>query len=176
MHFVFMGVSGSGKTTVAERVAEQLGLPFAEADDFHPRANIDKMAAGVPLTDEDRWPWLHELARWVARHEAAGESTAMACSALRHSYREVLRQAAPGVRFLHMHGSAEVIWQRIEARRDHFMPPALLESQLNTLERLKPDEPGLELDIREDVESLVGQALEYAGPLLRPADAPAVGD
>ncbi len=176
MHFVFMGVSGSGKTTVAERVAKQLGLPFAEADDFHPRTNIDKMAAGVPLTDEDRWPWLHELARWIAEHEAAGQSTVMACSALRHSYRDVLRQAAPGVRFLHMHGSAEVIWRRIEARQDHFMPPALLESQLDTLERLKADEPGLELDVRDDVEALVGQALEYVGPLLRPAEAPVVGD
>lgn len=176
MHFVFMGVSGSGKTTVAERVAKQLGLPFAEADDFHPRSNIAKMETGTPLADEDRWPWLHALAGWIAEHEAAGESTVMACSALRHSYRDVLRQAAPEVHFLHMHGSSAVILERLAARQDHFMPPALLESQMQTLERLEPDEPGLELDVREDVEPLVGQALEYVGPLLRPANAPVAGD
>ncbi|WP_017571912.1 gluconokinase [Nocardiopsis halotolerans] len=176
MHFVFMGVSGSGKTTVAERVARQLGLPFAEADDFHPPANIDKMEAGTPLTDQDRWPWLRALARWITEHEAAGESTVMACSALRHSYRDVLREAAPEVHFLHMHGSSAVILERLAARQGHFMPPALLASQMETLERLAPDEPGLELDVREDVESLLGQALEYVGPRVRQANTPVAGD
>ncbi|WP_150238949.1 gluconokinase [Nocardiopsis quinghaiensis] len=176
MHFVFMGVSGSGKTTVAEGVAKQLGLPFAEADDFHPQANIDRMAVGTPLTDQDRWPWLRKLAGWIAEHDALGESTAMACSALKHSYRDVLRQGAPGVHFLHMHGSFEVVWARIDARQDHFMPPALLESQFETLEPLGPDEPGREFDIRDDAGTLTGQALEYVERRLRSARTPHAGD
>ncbi|MFD6950822.1 gluconate kinase [Nocardiopsis sp. TSRI0078] len=176
MHFVFMGVSGSGKTTVAKGVAEQLGLPFAEADDFHPQTNIDKMAVGVPLTDHDRWPWLRKLAGWIAEHDARGVSTAMACSALRHSYRDVLRQGAPGVHFLHMHGGFEVIWERIEARQDHFMPPALLESQFETLEPLGPDEPGREFDVRDDIGTITGQALEYVGRRLGSVRTPAAGD
>ncbi|GAA0982084.1 MULTISPECIES: gluconokinase [Nocardiopsidaceae] len=171
MHFVFMGVAGSGKTTVAEYVAKRLGLPFAEADAFHPRANIEKMAAGVPLTDDDRWPWLRDLAAWISAHDALGESTVMACSALRREYRDVLREGAPGVCFLHMQGPAEVILERMAARADHFMPPALLESQLATLERLGPDEPGREFDVRSDVDTLTEQALEYVGECMRAADA-----
>jgi len=167
MHFVFMGVSGSGKTSVAERIAARLELPFAEADAFHPEANISKMSAGVPLTDEDRWPWLTELADWIAAHEVLGESTVMACSALRRSYRDVLRRGAPGVHFVHMHGTEEVIWERIEAREDHFMPPALLRSQLETLERLGPDEEGLELDVRGDLDELSAQALDYVSEQTR---------
>lgn len=161
MHLVFMGVSGSGKTTVAERVSRALDLPFAEADVFHPRANIDKMAAGTPLTDEDRWPWLRELAGWIADHEALGESTVMACSALKRSYRDLLREGAPGVRFLHMHGPEEVIWERLAVRPDHFMPPGLLRSQLETLQPLDPDEPGREFDVRLDVDTLTREALAY---------------
>ncbi|MFY7067623.1 gluconokinase [Nocardiopsis changdeensis] len=169
MHFVFMGVSGSGKTTVAERVARELGLPFAEADAFHPRANIDKMAAGTPLTDEDRWPWLRELAGWIAAHDALGESTVMACSALKRSYRDLLREGAPGVHFLHMSGPEEVIWERIAARTDHFMPPALLRSQLETLESLEPDEAGREFDVRSDPDVLVREALAYVETVLQPS-------
>ncbi|MFE3459756.1 gluconokinase [Nocardiopsis aegyptia] len=161
MHFVFMGVSGSGKTTVAQTVAERLGLPFAEADAFHPRANIDKMSEGVPLTDDDRWPWLRELARWIAAHEARGEHSVMACSALRRDYRDVLRGGAPGVCFLHMDGPEDVILDRIAARPDHFMPPALLRSQLDTLEALEPDEEGAVFDVRLDVDTLVERALGY---------------
>ncbi|CAL9548868.1 Thermoresistant gluconokinase [Nocardiopsis dassonvillei] len=169
MHFVFMGVSGSGKTTVAEHVARALELPFAEADVFHPRVNIDKMAAGVPLTDEDRWPWLRELAGWIASHEALGESTVMACSALKRSYRDLLRQGAPGVHFLHMHGPEEVIWERLAARADHFMPPALLRSQLDTLQPLDPDEAGREFDVRLDVDTLTRESLAYARAAMQPS-------
>ncbi|MBR8740753.1 gluconokinase [Nocardiopsis sp. MG754419] len=170
MHFVFMGVAGSGKTSVAERVAHRRGLPFAEADAFHPEANISKMASGMPLTDEDRWPWLRELAGWIGEHEARGASTVMACSALKRDYRDVLRTGAPGVHFLHMHGPSEVISQRIDAREDHFMPPALLRSQLETLQRLDADEPGRELDVRGDLDLLTAEALEYVGERLRSAE------
>lgn len=168
MHFVFMGVSGSGKTTAAEHVAERLDLPFAEADVFHPEANIHKMSAGTPLTDEDRRPWLRELASWIGEHDALGETTVMACSALKREYRDLLREGAPDVHFLHMHGPAEVIWERIEARPDHFMPPALLRSQLETLERLDPDEAGQEFDVRADLEALNSGALLYVEDHIRP--------
>lgn len=168
MHFVFMGVSGSGKTTVAHSVAERLGLPFAEADAFHPPANIDKMSEGVPLTDDDRWPWLRELAGWIAGHEARGEHSVMACSALRRDYRDVLRGGAPGVHFLHMDGPEDVILDRIAARPDHFMPPALLRSQLDTLEALEPGEEGAVFDVRLDVDTLVERALGYVEQRLGP--------
>ena len=171
MHFIFMGVSGSGKTSVAERIADRLELPFAEADVFHPEANIGKMSAGMPLTDEDRWPWLRELADWIAAHEELGESTVMACSALKRTYRDVLRAGAPGVHFLHMHGPQEVIWERIAAREGHFMPPALLRSQLEALQRLDPDEAGLELDVRGDLDVLGAEALAYVSEQLRAAEA-----
>ena len=171
MHFIFMGVSGSGKTSVAERIADRLELPFAEADVFHPEANIGKMSAGMPLTDEDRWPWLRELADWIAAHEELGESTVMACSALKRTYRDVLRAGAPGVHFLHMHGPQEVIWERIAAREGHFMPPALLRSQLEALQRLDPDEAGLELDVRGDLDVLGAEALAYVSEHLRAAEA-----
>ncbi len=171
MHFVFMGVSGSGKTSVAERTAERLELPFAEADVFHPEANIGKMSAGVALTDEDRWPWLRELAGWIAAHEKLGESTVMACSALKRTYRDVLRSGAPGVHFLHMHGPEEVIGARIGAREGHFMPPGLLRSQLDALQLLDPDEAGLELDVRGDLDALAAEALDYVSEALRAAEA-----
>lgn len=170
VHVVVMGVSGSGKSTVAEGIAERLGWTFAEADEFHPQANIDKMTRGVPLTDEDRWPWLHDLAAWIADRAADGEDTVITCSALKRSYRDVLRGdvAALGgddrVVLVHVHGPVEVIAGRMEGRKGHFMPESLLQSQFDTLEDLEPDEDGFALDVRRTPEELVAEAVERLRP------------
>jgi gluconokinase len=140
---VVMGVSGSGKTTVARALATAMGWQFAEGDDFHPAANVAKMRSGHPLTDEDRWPWLEAVGAWIGARESAGESAVVSCSALRRAYRDVLRRDRPDVRFLHIVVSSEVIHDRMEHRADHFMPASLLASQLATLEPLQPDEPGV---------------------------------
>ena len=142
---VVMGVSGSGKTTVATGLAKRLGWVFAEGDDFHPAANVAKMHAGIPLTDEDRWPWLSKLAEWIGEREAADENAVLTCSALKRSYRDVLDEGHPSVRFVHITASTETIRRRLQNRRGHYMPASLLDSQLATLEPLQPDEPGLTL-------------------------------
>jgi gluconokinase len=139
---VLMGVSGSGKSTVMRRMVERLGWASAEADDFHPAANVAKMASGHPLTDEDRWPWLRAIAAWIGEREAAGESAVVTCSALRRAYRDLLRNAHPSVRFVHLVADPQVLQRRMEQRRGHYMPPSLLGSQLETLEPLQTDEPG----------------------------------
>lgn len=137
---VVMGVSGSGKTTVGTALAERLEVPYAEADDFHPQRNVAKMAAGNPLDDEDRRPWLDAIARWLAGHTGTGG--VVACSALRRRYRDRLRASAPEVFFVHLDGSRELIAERLRARTGHFMPPSLLDSQFESLEELEPDERG----------------------------------
>ncbi|AEW93262.1 MULTISPECIES: gluconokinase [Streptomycetaceae] len=142
---VVMGVSGSGKSTVGGLLAERLGVPYAEADDFHPPANIAKMSAGHPLDDADRAPWLNSIAEWIARHN--GDGGVVTCSALKRRYRDRLREAAPGLFFLHLDGSAELIAARLQARMEHFMPPELLRSQLDALEPLEPDEAGAVIPI-----------------------------
>ncbi len=162
-HVVVMGVSGSGKTTVATGIAAATGFTFAEADEFHPAANVAKMAAGQPLTDDDRWPWLAELATWMADRAAAGESTVMACSALRRSYRDVLRAGPPSVDFVLVDGSAQVIRQRMAAREGHYMPVSLLDSQIATLEPLQADESGVALDVALTPQELVRRAVEWLG-------------
>lgn len=160
-----MGVSGSGKSTVAEGISERLGWTFAEADEFHSQANIDKMSAGMPLTDEDRAPWLRDLAAWMAEHSARGEDTVITCSALKRSYRDVLRadvlalDAGDRVVHVHVHGPFEVIEDRMEGRSGHFMPESLLQSQFDTLEPLAPDEDGFVLDVRETPEELISEAV-----------------
>ncbi|MFJ3033818.1 gluconokinase [Curtobacterium pusillum] len=135
---VVMGVSGSGKSTVAAMVAEQLGWDFAEGDAMHPQANVDKMHAGTPLTDEDRWPWLDVIATWIRGHLDAGTPGVVTCSALKRSYRDVLR--APGVVFVHVAGDGFLIEDRMSQRSGHFMPTSLLASQLATLEPPQADE------------------------------------
>ena len=158
LHLVFMGVSGSGKSTVARAVQEKLGWEMAEGDDFHPPENVAKMREGTPLKDADRWGWLESLAAWAAERDARGESTIMACSALRRTYREVLRGGGAGTFFVHCTGDKHLLLDRMNAR-EHFMPPSLLESQLDTLEPLQPDEPGMDVDPALPVDRLAAMVL-----------------
>lgn len=145
-HVVVMGISGSGKTTIATRLTERLGWVFAEADDFHPAANITKMTAGTPLTDQDRWPWLESMRDWMTAQAQAGRSTVVTCSALKRSYRDILTQAEGRVRFVHLLGDTDLILDRMKTRSGHFMPESLLPSQISTLEPLEPDEQGVRIE------------------------------
>ncbi|WP_062213313.1 gluconokinase [Streptomyces sp. NBRC 109706] len=157
---VVMGVSGVGKTTVARPLAGRLGVPFAEADDFHSEANVAKMSSGVPLTDDDRLPWLRSIGVWLGERARTGERGVVTCSALKRKYRDLLRAADPDVFFLHLSGSTELVGERIERRTDHFMPPSLLRTQLAALEPLADDERGLVLDVAPGPERLVTMAVE----------------
>ncbi|WP_441248691.1 gluconokinase [Kitasatospora sp. McL0602] len=163
---VVMGVSGVGKTTVARQLAERLGLPYAEADDFHPPANIAKMAAGTPLDDHDRAPWLAALAGWLGERRAAGEGGVVACSALKRQYRDTLRTHCPDAFFLHLSGGHALVEGRLAHRAGHFMPASLLDSQYAALEPLQPDEHGTVLD----VDRTPAQLVEMAEAALRPVN------
>lgn len=143
VHLVVMGVSGTGKTTIGKLVAERLGRPFVEGDELHPPANVEKMHAGIPLTDEDRCPWLRLVRDAMTEHARAGRSAVVACSALRRTYRDVLREAEGRVRMVHIAVPDDDLDRRMSARRGHFMPAGLLASQLATLEPLGPDEDGV---------------------------------
>ena len=158
-HLVVMGVAGSGKTTVATLLARHLGTEYAEADQFHPQANIDKMSAGTPLTDEDRWPWLEAIRDWLSAEAQAGRSGVVTCSALKRSYRDLLRTARGRVCFVHLDGSPELLAERMQHRSGHFMPTSLLPSQLATLEPLSDDEPGFTLDVASTPEQIVDEIL-----------------
>jgi gluconokinase len=161
---VVMGVAGSGKTTVGAVLAQQLCLDYADADTFHGKASVAKMAAGHPLDDDDRSPWLQAIGRWLAAHDETGG--VVTCSALRRRYRDVLRAAAPRVNFLHLDGDSQVVTQRVAERLDHFMPASLVSSQLETLERLDPDETGSRLDLNATVKDIVAEftaTLTHAG-------------
>jgi gluconokinase len=153
---VVMGVSGSGKTTIGTALANALDVEYAEADTFHPQANIDKMTAGHPLTDEDRAPWLEAIAGWIREHQATGG--VVTSSALKRRYRDVLRTGG-NVWFAHLHGDREILAERMKSRSGHFMPVSLLESQLADLEPLEPDEPGAIFDIRDTPAELTDAAL-----------------
>jgi gluconokinase len=155
-----MGVSGTGKTTVATALAEALGWTFIEGDDLHPPANIAKMSAGVPLDDDDRRPWLQAVASLQAFHHAEGISTVLTCSALKRAYRDVLREGVPAgtVSFVHLAAPFEVLRARMESR-EHFMPASLLQSQLDTLEPLGPDEQGTVVDVSPPLDDVVRAAL-----------------
>lgn len=166
VHVVTMGVSATGKTSVASRMAEELGFEFVEGDSLHPQANIDKMEAGTPLTDADREPWLRAIAALVADRDEAGVSTVVTCSALKRSYRDLLRSAPsqPGACsetfFVHLHAPYEVLEKRMEQRTKHFMPTSLLKSQFDTLEPLGPDEAGVLVDVTPPVDTVVAEAVK----------------
>jgi gluconokinase len=150
---VVMGVSGSGKSTVGAALAQRLRVPFADADDFHPPANIAKMTAGEALDDDDRYPWLEAIGEWLARQN--GEGGVMSCSALKRKYRDQLRRHCPDTVFLHLSGTPEVIARRQASRPGHFMPASLLASQFETLEPLEADERGVAIDVGQNIDSIV---------------------
>ena len=158
--FVVMGVSGCGKTTVARALAEKTGGLYLDADDFHPSANKEKMAAGIPLTDEDRWGWLDALNAALKSPEVPTRPVFLACSALKQVYRDRLSNEVPGLRFFYLKGSKECIRKRLEARKSHFMSPALLDSQFAILEEPRD---AIVLDVEKTPAEVVGEALRSAG-------------
>lgn len=156
---VVMGVAGTGKTTVGRLLAEALGLGYAEGDAFHPAANVAKMSAGTPLDDADRWPWLDAIGAWIRDRAASGDGGVVTSSALKRAYRDRLRRAAPEVVFVHLTGDRPLIERRMAARRGHFMPATLLDSQFATLEPLQADEPGVAVDVSGSPEEITERAL-----------------
>lgn len=161
---VVMGVSGSGKTTVGELLAQRLGWEFEEGDSLHPPANVAKMAAGHPLTDADRWPWLRRIGEWMDDEVRAGRSGVVACSALKRSYRDLLREGRPQVSFLCLGGQKDTIHDRLSRRHGHFMPPSLLDSQFGALQPLADDEPGVTVDVAGTPEEIAAAALAELAP------------
>ena len=154
-----MGVSGCGKSTVGALLAQELGADFLDGDSLHPVANVEKMAAGIPLDDADRQPWLEEIGLRFAR--AGDRSLVIACSALKRTYRDLIRGGAPDARFVLLHGTAELLTARMVARPGHFMPPSLLTSQLQTLEPLQADEAGVVLDIAAPPAELAAEGEQW---------------
>jgi gluconokinase len=152
-----MGVSGSGKSTVGAALAHRLGVPFADADSFHPAANVAKMAAGTPLDDDDRRPWLDAVGQWLADHD----NGVMSCSALKRRYRDQLRSYRADIAFLHLTGSPEAIGARQAGRPGHFMPASLLKSQFDALEPLAPDEYGMAIDVGHSVDTIVEAFVKF---------------
>jgi gluconokinase len=152
---VVMGVSGSGKSTIAAAIAARAGALFLDADDFHPSENTAKMAAGSPLSDDDRRPWLAAVGDEIARRTAEGDVVVMACSSLKRSYRDTIREHAGAVTFAHLNGGPELLAMRVGQRVGHFMPPSLLATQLEILEQLQPDERGFTVDIDASPDRIV---------------------
>ena len=155
---VVMGVSGSGKSSVGRAIAAATGYDFVDADDLHPPANVAKMRGGTPLEDDDRWPWLAAVANVMREHLDAGRGVVVACSALKRAYRDRLRSAGPGVRFVHLHGSEELMAKRLSRRNDHFFDPRLLASQFAALEAPDPsgEEGVLVVDAAASIATIVG--------------------
>lgn len=152
---VVMGVSGSGKTTVGRALADRLGWEYLEGDALHPPANVERMSAGVALTDDDRHDWLAAIADRLAAASTSGQGLVAACSALKRGYRDRLRAAAPGLHLVHLHGSRELLERRLGARTGHYMPASLLQSQLDTLEPPGGDEHPWRYDVARDTGSIV---------------------
>ncbi len=164
---IVMGVSGSGKSSIGEGVASRLGIHFIEGDALHPAANVEKMSKGIPLTDEDRWPWLETIGQEITASLAKGEGIAVSCSALKRTYRERLRASAGGhLYFIYLHGSKELLTKRMGERKGHFMPASLLESQLETLE-VPTGEPGVvTVDIDDTIEAIVDASVRNLQAIL----------
>jgi carbohydrate kinase (thermoresistant glucokinase family) len=160
---VVMGVSGSGKTTVAEKLAAELGVEFLEGDKFHPRANVEKMKSGTPLTDQDRRPWLEAIAAKIDEWRAEGKPGVITCSALKRTYRDILIGNRPAVRLVYLKGSHELIHQGMAARREHFMPVGLLDSQFATLQEPGLDERPIVADIGGTPAAIVADIIRQLG-------------
>lgn len=156
---VVMGVASSGKTSLGERLAQKLGWPFRDADSFHPPANVAKMSGGIPLTDEDRKPWLAAIAAWIDELRATGGNGIVTCSALKKAYRDVIVGNRPDVALVYLKGSRELIGERMAARQHHFMPPALLDSQFATLEEPGADENPLVVQVEASKDAIVEQVV-----------------
>lgn len=157
-HVVIMGVSASGKSTIGKALAPLVGLEYRDGDDMHPASNIAKMEAGTPLDDDDRWPWLESIGKWLAAHP---EGAMVGCSALKRSYRDLIRSLCPDAVFLHVHGDFDVLYDRMSHRPGHFMPPKLLRSQFDTLELLADDEPGQLFDVTDPPEVIAQAAAQW---------------
>jgi gluconokinase len=159
LQVVVMGVSGCGKSTIARALAQTLGVEFVEGDELHPPVNVQRMAAGIPLTDHDRRDWLAAIGERLGTAHDAGRGMVVACSALKRRYRDELRRRAPGLRLIHLHGDAPLLAERLARRSGHYMPPSLLPSQLQALELPDLEEDALVLDIRMPPTRIVQQAL-----------------
>lgn len=170
MVIVLMGVSGAGKTTVGQLLAQALGAEFAEGDAYHPPENIEKMRRGIPLEDADRWPWLHNLGAQTDRWVATGKTVVLACSALKQSYRDVLAKGRPGVRFVHLAGDKALIRLRLDGRQGHYMPATLLDSQFAALE---PPADAITVDVTGTPEAIAATILRMLDLTTRPPAAPA---
>ncbi|KAF9290405.1 hypothetical protein BGZ68_007166 [Mortierella alpina] len=155
-----MGVSGVGKTSIAQALVSETHWVFQEGDELHPAANVAKMAAGHPLDDDDRWPWLRRVSQWIGIQESAGRGVVVTCSALKRVYRDLIRAGHPSVRFVHLTASEEVLTVRVTHRQGHYMPPSLLQSQLNVLEPLGQDELGVKVETVGPPQVVAARALE----------------
>jgi carbohydrate kinase (thermoresistant glucokinase family) len=160
---LIMGVSGGGKSTIGTLLAHRLGWPFLDADDLHPAENVAKMQRGVPLTDSDRWPWLEKVAAWIAERWEAGRPGVVGCSALKRSYRDVLRQADPDLRVVYLRGDREILTERLAHRHGHFFPRQLLDAQLADLEEPTPEEHAIIIPIGQSPERTMDMILTALG-------------
>ncbi len=154
-----MGVSGSGKTTIGHLLAARTGWPFLDADDLHPASNVAKMQVGIPLTDEDRWPWLDLVAAWISERAQDGEGGIVGCSALKRPYRDLLRESDPMLRVVYLRGDHHALTTRLNRRRGHFFPRGLLETQLADLQEPAPDERPIIVLIGQSVDHIVAEIL-----------------
>jgi gluconokinase len=161
---VVMGVSGSGKSTIAESLARRLAWSYEDGDKFHPASNVAKMSAGQPLTDTDRWPWLQAIADEIDRVCTAGSHAVIACSALKRAYRDVLVHGRSDVRIVFLDGTQQLIADRLAQRKGHFMPPGLLDSQFATLQPPDPDERPITVSIDASVDVIVDEIVRQLGP------------